>query len=281
MAARIQIGEDRDVEDDLTVTWTLQEGEGYTVSAEQASASVVLEESEVPEFSVSVSPTAIAEGESATVTVAITNGIRFREDQTINLTVSGTASGSDYSGVPVTPTLAAETYSATTTLTAAVADQEQEEAETVTITASHGGTQIGSATVTIAASAAAPPLTAEFVGLPATHDGETAFAFDLRFSEEIEIMNRIEDLWPLAGLEALDLRGNPAGSLRPLRGLGSLAWVHVGGSGIGDLGPLEGLSGLTVPSRQASAELAPAWQRRRRKRARPGGRERKHGRRAT
>ena len=82
---RVQAGDNKLVEDDITVTWTLQAGEGYTVSAEQASASLVLEESDVPKFSVSVEPAEVAEGESATVTVAITNGVRFREAQTIAL----------------------------------------------------------------------------------------------------------------------------------------------------------------------------------------------------
>ena len=99
---RVQAGDNRLVEDDITVTYTLQESEGYTVSAEQGSASVVLEESDIPEFSVSVQPAEIAEGESAAVRVAIANGVRFREAQTIDLSVSGTASGSDYRGVPET-----------------------------------------------------------------------------------------------------------------------------------------------------------------------------------
>ena len=183
---RVQGGDNRLVEDDITVTWTLEEGEGYTVSAEHASASLVLEESDIPEFSVSVEPAGIAEGESATVTVAISNGVRFREAQTIALAVSGTASGSDYTGVPETLTLRAYGTSATlATLTAAV-DHEQEAEETVTITASHGGSEIGSATVTIGAGEA-PPLTARFEGMPATHDGETPFQFQLRFSEGIKI----------------------------------------------------------------------------------------------
>ena len=181
----VQIGDDNLVEDDITVTWTLREGAGYTVSAEQGSASVVVEESEVPAFTVSVNPAAIAEGESATVTVAIANRIRFRQDQTIDLSVSGTASGSDYSGVPATLMLAARTHSATATLTAAV-DQEEEADETVTITASHGGSEIGSATVTIAADEPRP-FTAQFAGMPAKHDGEAAFTFELRFSKQIEI----------------------------------------------------------------------------------------------
>ena len=145
---RVQAGDNRLVEDDLTMTWTLKQGEGYAVSAEQASASLVLEESDVPEFAVTAEPPEIAEGESATVTVAITNGVRFREAQTIDLTVSGTASGSDYTVSPSTLTLQGLETLATATLTA-TADQEDEAAETVTIWASHGGSAIGSVTVTI------------------------------------------------------------------------------------------------------------------------------------
>ena len=37
--------------------------------------------------------------------------------------------------------------------------------------------------VTNAAPGEAPPLTASFVGVPAEHDGKTAFSFELRFSE--------------------------------------------------------------------------------------------------
>ena len=181
---RVQAGDNRLVEDDITVTYTLREGEGYTVSAERGSASVVLEESDIPEFSVSARPAEIAESESAAVRVAITNGVRFREAQTIDLSVSGTASGADYTGVPETLRLRAYKTSTTTTLTAAV-DREDEAEETVTITASHGGSEIGSATVTIAG--AETPLTGRFVEMPEAHDGETAFAFELRFSEEIRI----------------------------------------------------------------------------------------------
>ena len=148
VTGRIQIGDNNLVEDDTTVTWTLQQGEGYTLSAERASASLVLAEQEVPEFAVSVEPAAIAEGESATFTVAITNGVRFAEAQTISLAASGTAGVADYTGLTATLKLAARESSATATL-AAVADQEAEEVETLTLTASHGNSAIGSATVTI------------------------------------------------------------------------------------------------------------------------------------
>ena len=99
-------------------------------------------------FALTMSPEVIAEGESTTLTVAVTNGATFEEAQTISLAVSGTASASDYSGVPATLTLAAGASSATATL-AAAKDQEEEAAETVTLAASHGGAVVGSATVTI------------------------------------------------------------------------------------------------------------------------------------
>ena len=99
-------------------------------------------------FTVSAAPEAIEEGESATLTVAISNGVTFAADQAIELSGSGTASAADYSLTPTALTLTAGSASVTATL-AATADQVDEEAETLTVTASHGGSTIGSATVTI------------------------------------------------------------------------------------------------------------------------------------
>ena len=197
---RVQAGDNKLVEDDITVTWTLEEGEGYTVSAEHGSAAVVLEESDIPEFAVSVQPAGIAEGESATVTVAITNGVRFPEAQTIALAVSGTATATDYTGVPETLALPAYRTKATTARLTATVDPEQEADETVTITASHGGAVIGSATVTIGAGQV-PPLTARFVGMPEAHDGQSAFTFRVAFSEDIGISFRSlrEDAFAVTG----------------------------------------------------------------------------------
>ncbi len=113
----------------------------------------------------------IREGESATVTVATSNGVRFAEDQRIALSVSGTASATDYTGVPATLTLPAYGTSTTATLT---------------ITASHGGAEIGSATVTVAASAETAPSGAGFPLAPENSrpsgiwsDGQTAWVADL------------------------------------------------------------------------------------------------------
>ena len=186
VTSRVEVGDDTIVEDDLTVTYTLQAGAGYAVSEESASASVVFEENDVPEFAVTLEPGEIAEGGTATLTVAITNGVTFRAAQTITLAASGTASASDYRGLPETLRLSAygtsPRFSTTARLTA-VADGEEEAEETVTVTASHGGAEIGSATLAIAAGAA-PPLTAEFLQVPATHDGQAAFTFELRFGRE-------------------------------------------------------------------------------------------------
>ena len=182
----VQIGDNNLVEDDITVTWTLQERDGYAVSAEQSSATVVLEESEVPEFAVTAEPAVIAEGETAAVRVAITNGVRFSQAETIALAVGGTATESDYTGLPATLALPARGTLATATL-AAVADGTAEAAETVVIAASHAGEELGTATVTIGASEAGA-LTAAFAGMPERHGGAAAaFAFELRFSEEVRI----------------------------------------------------------------------------------------------
>ena len=135
------------VEADSTVTATVTEGTGYAIGT-GASASVTVEDDDLATFTVSADPAAIREGESATLTVAISNGVTFAQAQTILLATSGTASAADYTDVPTTLTLAAGASSVTATLTAA-ADQEEEQAETVTVTASHGASAIGSATVTI------------------------------------------------------------------------------------------------------------------------------------
>ena len=102
-------------------------------------------------FEVSASPDEIDEGGSATLTVSIANGVTFAANQSIALSVSGSASAADYGLAPETLTLAAGATSVTATLTA-VDDADEESAETATVTATHGGTAVGSATLTIRAS---------------------------------------------------------------------------------------------------------------------------------
>ena len=183
-------GDDQVVRGDLTVTLTVEDGEGYTVSEEARSAEVVVEENDVAEFAVSVEPSEIAEGESATVRVEITNGVTFAESQAIALDFAGSTATKDEDYTVSSESLTLRGRPAggpswvTATLTAAT-DSDEEGDETVTVTARHGGEAIGTATVTIA-DVALVPLTAAFAGMPERHDGETAFTFELRFSEEPE-----------------------------------------------------------------------------------------------
>ena len=135
------------IEAGSTVTAFIAAGAGYVLGT-GSSASVTVEDDDEAVFAVSAAPAALSEGESATLTAAISNGVTFAQDQTIALAVSGTASAADYSLTPGALTLAAAASSATATL-GALPDQEEEADETVTVTASHGGVAIGSATVAI------------------------------------------------------------------------------------------------------------------------------------
>ena len=183
--------DDTVVREDLTVTLVVEDGEGYTVSEEAPSAEVVMEENDEAEFALSVDPDEVEEGESATVRVEITNGVTFAESQAIALDFEGSTATKDADYTISSESLTLRGHSAggassvTATLTAA-ADSDEEGDETVRIAARRDGETIGSTTVTIT-DAAPVPLTGRFEGMPERHDGETAFTFELHFSEEIKI----------------------------------------------------------------------------------------------
>ena len=142
--------DDTVVEADSDVTLGILPGGGYTAGA-ASSAAVTVADDDAAIFEVSASPEEIDEGGSSTLTVSIAKGVTFAADQSIALSVSGSASAADYGLAPETPTLAAGATSVTATLTA-VDDADEESAETATVTATHGGLEAGSATVTIRAS---------------------------------------------------------------------------------------------------------------------------------
>ena len=142
--------DDAVVETDSTVTVALGPGDGYLLGSE-ASSSATVADNDAAIFEVSASPDEIDEGGSATLTVSIAKGVTFAADQSIALSVSGSASSADYVLAPETPTLAAGAGSVTATLTA-VDDVDEEPVETATVTATHGGLEVGSATVAIRAS---------------------------------------------------------------------------------------------------------------------------------
>ena len=85
------------VEADSAVTATVTAGTGYTLGT-GSSASVTVEDDDSATFTVTMEPGAIDEGQTATLTVAISNGVTFAEDQTIALDFAGgtAAKGTDY-----------------------------------------------------------------------------------------------------------------------------------------------------------------------------------------
>ena len=111
-----------------------------------------------PMLSIAVDPASIAEA-AGTSTVTVSTGTAFTTDQTIALTLGGTATEtSDYTLSDTSLTLTAGETSVTATVTA-VQDTIDEPDETVIVSAANGSTAIGSATVTITDDDAAPTLT--------------------------------------------------------------------------------------------------------------------------
>ena len=118
-----------------------------------------------PDFSLSVAPTVLTEGQSAAVTVTAVNGVSFADDRTITLIFETDPFSMDADDFTVatgggqllpthyplatfyTFTLPAGQSTATATLTA-VDDSAKENAETITFTV-YAGEQLGTATVTI------------------------------------------------------------------------------------------------------------------------------------
>ena len=142
--------DDKVVREDLAVSITLEDGEGYRVSEDARWAQVVLEENDEAEFAVSVRPASVAEGESASVRVRTTNGVTFAESQTIALGFAGSTAtkGADYTVSAESLTLRAGSRRVTASL-AAIEDSDHEDDETVRVEAAHRGEVIGTATLTI------------------------------------------------------------------------------------------------------------------------------------
>ena len=129
-----------------------------------------------PELTLEVGPSAIVEaGGNSTVTVRITNGVTFAEDQKIALAFAGTAAkGTDYTVGLEMLTLTAGQSSAATTVTA-TDDRVDDDNETILLTASHGGGTVGAEqTITITDDDASPVITT--ASLILVVENETAVA---------------------------------------------------------------------------------------------------------
>ena len=158
--------DDNVVESSSTVTVAIADGARYAVSSSAGSAEVEVTDDDTGAFSIAADPASIAEGGDATVTVAISNSTLYADDQTIDLTVSGTAAATEYgirdgAGQPLSSPFSLTFPAGETSVTAtvrALIDVIAESAETIVIAGAHEGDSIGSATVTIEANSAHDPL---------------------------------------------------------------------------------------------------------------------------
>ena len=147
----------QDTIDEPDETVIVNAGNGGTAIG---SATVTItDDDDAPTLSIAVDPASIDEAAGTSTVTVSTGTTSFATDQTIALTLGGTATEiSDYTIGSTSLTLTAGATSVTTTVTA-VQDTVDEPDETVIVSASNGSTAIGSATVTITDDDAAPTLT--------------------------------------------------------------------------------------------------------------------------
>ena len=143
-------------------------------------------------ITLSVDPDEVAEDDSGTpITVTGTLNASASASAT-DVTVSvgsgngtnGATSGTDFAAVDhVTLTIAAGSTSGTAIFTLTPTDDSDVEAdETVSVTGSATGLSVTATSITIT-NDDRPPFTAEFLNVPASHNGDSTFTFELRFSE--------------------------------------------------------------------------------------------------
>ena len=160
---------------------------GDTIGAQQSVT--IADDDDGATFTVSVNNATIAEAAGISTVTVSSGAITFATDQTITLTLAGTATETtDFIVGSKSLTLTAGETSVTTTVTA-VQDIIDDDAETVLITASHNSTTIGARqTITIADDDDAPTLSvavdnatiaeAEGTSTLTVSTGSTAFAAD-------------------------------------------------------------------------------------------------------
>ena len=159
-----------------TVTVSAMATNMQGVTTPPAVTLAIRDDDPAPELTLEVGPSAIVEaGGNSTVTVRITNGVTFAEDQKIALAFAGTAAkGTDYTVGLEMLTLTAEQSSAATTVTA-TDDRVDDDNETILLTASHGGGTVGAEqTITITDDDASPVITT--ASLILVVENETAVA---------------------------------------------------------------------------------------------------------
>ena len=145
----VDLDDDNVDEDASVITATIRGPSGYAISG-RPWATTTVSDNDTALLGVSANPESIEEGQRSTVTVSITNGVTFGENQVIELDVtSTTAADTDYTVRPESLTFRAGQSQATAIITAVDdADYEQAE-EIIEVSVSRGGRTFGPATITI------------------------------------------------------------------------------------------------------------------------------------
>ena len=124
------------MEGDGSVTVTLLAGDGYALG-ETVSATVSVEDDDVAEYALTVTPAELAEGQTAAVRAKLSNGVTYAEAVSLELSVAGEVTGTDYTLESASLELAAG-ESAVSTHFEALADELDEAPEAARIALSAG-----------------------------------------------------------------------------------------------------------------------------------------------
>jgi LPXTG-site transpeptidase (sortase) family protein len=134
---------DTTIEPDETVIITINSGTGYSVGT-PSSATGTITNDDVPVATITVSPASVAEDGATNLVYTVTLNQAPLVNTTVNLSTSGTASGTDYSGSVASVTIPAGSTTGTVTI-APTADTTVEPDETVIIAIDPGtGYTVGS-----------------------------------------------------------------------------------------------------------------------------------------
>ena len=181
----VTAGNDADLANEtVTLTHSAASSDSDYSGVSIAGVTVTVSDNDTAVLGFSVDSGEVSEGGVTELTFAITNGVVFAADQTINIEVSGSAGVGDFVledsngplSAPYAVTLEAGESSVTATL-AAVDDSVPELAETVVLTATLASTstRIGSRTVTIPASDLGVPEVTIVAGGAVTEGADAVF----------------------------------------------------------------------------------------------------------
>ena len=126
---------------------TLLPDDGYALG-ETVSATVSVEDDDVAEYALTVTPAELAEGQTAAVRAKLSNGVTYAEAVSLELSVTGEVTAPDYTLESTSLELAAGESAVSTTLTA-LADELDEAPEAARIALSLDGAEVAATVLSI------------------------------------------------------------------------------------------------------------------------------------